>query len=92
MATLDRQGYDKVLKKSQANVLNNHIRFLQSIPFFAKWTKNSLAKFSYYFSKRTLLRNQTLYKEGDLCTHVYLVLKGEFEVRKRVRIKAEEKP
>ena len=84
-ATLDRQGYDKVLKRIHQNQLNANVKFLQSIPFFARWTKVSVAKFSYLFEKLSFKRNQIVYKEGDLCTHVYLVLSGEFEVKKRVR-------
>lgn len=66
-------------------MLNQNIKFLQSIPFFKQWTKNSVAKFSYYFEKKKYIRNQPVYREGELCTHVYLVLAGEFEVKKRVR-------
>ncbi|CDW71386.1 UNKNOWN [Stylonychia lemnae] len=84
-ATLDRQSYDKVLKKIQQNQLNLNIKFLQSIPFFSKWTKNSVAKFSYYFEKKQFRRNQIVYREGDQCLSVYLVIKGEFEVKKKVK-------
>lgn len=30
-------------------------------------------------------RNQVVYKEGDTCLSVFLVLAGEFEVKKRVK-------
>ena len=44
-----------------------------------------MAKFSYYFEKKKFKRNQIVYREGDLCTSVYLVISGEFEVKKKVK-------
>ena len=88
LAFLDRQAYDKVLRKLQQNQLGANVRFLQSVPFFRAWTKNSVAKFSYFFEKRRFRRNQLVYREGDPCERVFLVRSGEFEVRKRVRARS----
>lgn len=70
---------------------NNKIKFLQEIPFFAKWSRTALAKFTYYMKKISFTRKQCLYKEGEPCTHVYLVINGELEVRKCVN-KISKKP
>ena len=62
---------------------------MQSMPFFSKWTKNALAKLSYFFEKKCYRTNQVVYKEGDLCTHVFLIYKGEFQVTRNVKSAAE---
>ena len=85
IATLDKQSYDRILKKGFQNLLNANVKFLQSIPFFSKWTKNSLAKFSYYFQKKSFKRNQFVYKEGETGSEVSLVINGDFEVKKKIK-------
>jgi hypothetical protein len=36
---------------------------------------------------RSLKRNQLVFREGDPCNSVFIVLKGEFEVKKKIKAK-----
>ena len=83
-AIIDKQMYDSEFK----NIKNHHnarIKYLQTIPFFATWTRTTLAKFTYYLTRETFKRNQVLYKEGDPCSHIFLVISGDIEVLKRIK-------
>lgn len=40
---------------------------------------------TYYFEKCEYIRNQNVFREGDVCSHVYIVYKGEFEVIKKMK-------
>ncbi len=76
--------YDSELKNIK-NVHNSKIKFLASIPFFSNWTKTTLAKFTYYLKRITYKRNQVVFREGEPCTYVYLIISGEFEAKKRIK-------
>ena len=65
---------------------------MKSLPFFSKWTRGSLAKFSYYFDQVKFKRHQFLFKEGDECLYVFIVISGEFEVLKRIANDYRKKP
>ena len=54
------------------------------MPHFKNLSKSALAKLSYFFQRKTYLRNQLVFKEGEDCKFVYIVYKGEFEVVKSV--------
>ena len=55
-AVIEKFSYDKVIRTIQKKMQNERISFLRQIPFFAKWTKSSLTKFSYGLKSRTLKR------------------------------------
>lgn len=38
-------------------------------------------------NKIKLIRNQTVYHEGDVCAKVYIVYKGEFELKNKLKKK-----
>jgi len=47
----------------------------------------ALIKSTYLLQKVKLVRNQRAYKEGDPCTKVYIVYKGEFELKNKLPTK-----
>jgi CRP-like cAMP-binding protein len=55
------------------------------MPHFNHWTKNALSRLTYYLPKRIFYRNQMVFKEGEFCEYVFVVLEGEFEITKRVK-------
>jgi len=59
--------------------------FFKSIPCLSKNSKNYLCKLHYGFEKKTYLRHQEVYTEGQPSTWIYLVKNGEFEMRKRIK-------
>lgn len=44
-------------------------------------------KSTYLLQKVKLVRNQKAYNEGDPCTKVYIVYKGEFELKNKLPAK-----
>ncbi len=83
-AIIDKALYDTDLKNIK-NTHNAKIKFLQSIPFFCNWTKTTLAKFTYYLKRIAFKRNQVVFREGEECTHIYLIISGEFEAKKKIK-------
>jgi CRP-like cAMP-binding protein len=67
------------MRFEEAN-LHKFIDFLKKMPHFTHWTKNALSRLTYYLPKRNFLRNQNVFKEGEACEHVFVVLEGEFEL------------
>jgi hypothetical protein len=51
LAVIDKSLYDHDFKASLRNYHISKIKFLQSVPVFAKWTRTTLAKFSYFMTK-----------------------------------------
>mmetsp|Transcript_12648 Transcript_12648/g.12465 ORF Transcript_12648/g.12465 Transcript_12648/m.12465 type:complete len:125 (-) Transcript_12648:810-1184(-) len=84
-AVLSRQDYGKVLLKIDEAAINKIVDFLRGTPHFKNWTKIALSKLSYFFKKQTFLRNQIVFKEGDLCKNVYIIFNGEFEIMKKMK-------
>jgi hypothetical protein len=77
------------------------IDFLSSIPQFGggkkshldenphpwSWSNIALGRLSYYFKEVRFTRNTIVYSEKDPCRYVYIVLEGEFELNKKVKLK-----
>jgi hypothetical protein len=82
---IDKALYESDFKVSIKTHHLSRITLLKGVPFFSKWTKTTLAKFSYYLKRVQLFRNQVLYKEGEPCKSIYIVISGEFEVRKKIK-------
>jgi CRP-like cAMP-binding protein len=61
------------------------------MPHFKNWTKNALSRLTYYMPKQNFQRHQYVFKEGDPSSHVYIVLQGEYEIAKKMRLKKDEK-
>ena len=79
-AVMDRNDYKKVLGKLEQKNMNRLTDFLYSLPFFLNWRRGSLQKFQYFLSHKQYIRNQTVFKENEPSSHVYIVLNGEFEI------------
>lgn len=81
---LSKSDYEKVLLRFEEANLNKFIDFLKSIPYFKNWTKNGLSRLTYYMPRKSYIRNQVVFKEGEESSHVYVIFQGEFEVTKRM--------
>lgn len=79
-----RQDYERVLLRFEEANLRVFIEFLKGMPHFRHWSKNALSRLTYYLPRQIFLRNQVVFKEGDPCSYVYIVYKGEFQISKRV--------
>jgi hypothetical protein len=54
------------------------------------WSKTALSRLSYFFKEVQYRRGNIIYKEKDPCQYVYIVLEGEFELQKQIKLKANE--
>ena len=81
---LSKHDYMKVLSRFEEANLKEFVDFLKSLPAFCNWPTNQLSRLTYYLPKKQYLRNQSVFSEGDTCTHAFIVLDGEFEIRKRM--------
>ena len=61
---LEKGDYELSLGKIQRHNIDKMVNFLKSCPYFASWTKNSLAKLYYFFHKKKCFRDQIIFKEG----------------------------
>ena len=64
----------------QKNKLNKKISFFKGIPTFSELSKDTIAKFTYFFQEGSAIRNSYLFKQGDKLEYIYIVINGEFEI------------
>ena len=81
-AVLDKSDYLRILSKVHEQQLSQKIDFLQALPMFHNWTRNSMQKITFYFKEKTFARKQVLCKVGSTATEVFLIRDGEVEVIK----------
>jgi hypothetical protein len=79
-AVIDRENYEKTLKRIELRAVQNKVNFFRSLPFVKHWTLSQVQKLVYMFSERRITRNQTLYQQGEEVSFVYIVKSGEFEI------------
>lgn len=87
--TLTKQDYLRFVENVQMKAQTETNTFLRSLPMFSAWPNKALTKLQYYLTEVTLIRNQTVFNEGDSAEHVYVICEGEFLLTKRVAEKAE---
>lgn len=79
-AWMSKTDYKKVLQKITEKLVNDLIDFFLSIPLFSSWSRIFLAKLMHKIDKKSWIKNQTVIKEGDPITEIYIIQNGEFEV------------
>jgi len=47
---------------------------------FKNWARNSLMKISYFFTEKSVVRGQYLWKKGDPAIDIYIIIEGEFRI------------
>jgi CRP-like cAMP-binding protein len=62
------------------------IEFLKACPYFRQWGRTPLTKLSYFFKKVKYRAGNFVYQKGDISTHVYIVLNGEFEQTLTIKV------
>lgn len=80
-----------MLLKIEQKRLNSTIDFLHSLPYFEAWTRSTIAKFQYFFTRQDYQRHHVVYREGDPIEYIYIVFSGEFELisRQKNQVKKE---
>ena len=85
-AVLERDDYTHILGKIQDHQLQLKVDLLLRHPVFAKWTKASVQRLSYFFKIRHYKRKHTVFAAGALATEVFLIKTGDFQLTKDVMI------
>lgn len=81
-ATINKDEYERVLKKIETREIAKKMEFFMSLPFLKGQTINQVKRILPGFTLQTYFRNQVVFSEKDTPEHVYIVQNGEFEVSK----------
>jgi len=79
LAMLGKSDYQQIYGIIEKNKLNKKIDFFKSLPLFSSLTRDAVGKITYFFTVKNLIRNEYLFKQGDTCSHCYIVINGEFD-------------
>lgn len=80
VATLSKADFKKVLIQEAERALKLKVEYLERLPVFAGYTKNSVSKLSYYFTECKYKKGDIVYKEGSPANFIYFVYEGEFKL------------
>jgi CRP-like cAMP-binding protein len=74
LLVLTKADYQRILLRYEEANLNKFVSFLKGMPQFAHWTKNVLSRLTYYMPRQPYSRHQTVFREGEPASHVYVVV------------------
>jgi CRP-like cAMP-binding protein len=84
-ATLDRANFNecrqKVIERQELKLFN----FLTDIPFFQSIQKHKIQRITAQLKKFTYTRGQAVYFQGQQVKFVCIVIKGDFELTKKLQ-------
>ena len=63
--------------------MQNKIEFFSNIPLFSKESRRNISTLIYHFSPITAIKNQIIYKEGEIADSIYIIRKGEVKILKK---------
>lgn len=72
----------KLLKKFEVRRLKAKVDFMISVSLFPNISRLHMARYAENLVKRKFSRNQTVFAEGEKSDRVFLIVKGEFELKK----------
>ncbi|TNV87944.1 hypothetical protein FGO68_gene15687 [Halteria grandinella] len=92
-AVMVKADYQKCLQTITKKHLQTILDFLRELPFIKHGmsSRSQLIKLQFNLHKKEYKRGQFVTKESDPLEHVFIIIKGEFEVTKKVTIKCEDK-
>jgi hypothetical protein len=80
LMTLSKEAYTSVIGKIEQRMINEKIAFLRELPIFSRFTRSTLQTVLYGLEKMSVVRKKFLFHEGEPCSHVFIITRGEFEV------------
>ncbi len=83
---LKKKYYDRIVRNYYKNEATTRFQQLSSLPAFATWPNERLAKLSKCFTLRRCEKDEVIMREGDKCDQVFVVRKGLLGVVKLVSI------
>ena len=85
LAALDAESFRKILHFEQHLKIERKMRFFKE-SLFGEMEYNDQVKIAYYFKKRYLKKNDMIYNQGDKVKAIYIVSKGDVELRANSKI------
>jgi len=86
LATLNKEQFTSIVGKVEEAQINKKLDLLEMVPFFNDFSRAFKTKMTYYFQEQFLSRHQVLYKEDSESGFLYFIMKGEFEISKRINM------
>lgn len=83
-ATMNKKSFDKVMLKIKLRENNKIVSFFDKFNFIKPLTYQTKTKLAYYGKEIKYSIGQTVFNEGDLCSTIYLIKDGEFEISKDI--------
>lgn len=84
-ATMNREDFQKTLKKIETRNTNKIIDFFKNLPYFSSYSRKALGRLRLNFSLIKFKRTHIVFKEGDMSDYVYIIVNGDFELEKKVK-------
>ena len=63
--------------------MQTKIEFFSSIPLLNKESRRNISTLIYHFSPITVMKNQIIFKEGDISDSIYIIKRGEIKMLKK---------
>ena len=86
LLVIHKNHFKKILGSIANDRVMIKVKYLQSLPFFASWTKSAISKISAYFEAVTFQRNQVIFSEGQEAKEVLFIKSGEILITKQQKI------
>ena len=86
LLVLKKKYYDRIVRNYYKNEATTRFQQLSSLPAFATWPNERLAKLSKDFTLRRCEKDEVIMTEADTCDQVFVVRKGLLGVVKLVPI------
>lgn len=80
VAVLPRDQFLELLYSVKDRVSYQRACFLRQIPFFENQSFKGVKKFSLLFDEKDFIRQQYIFKQGQIPQQIYIVVKGDFEI------------
>ena len=74
----------KHLEKFEKRIIEDKILFLQNLHFFKTWSKNRCKNILFEMPQIIIHKDAIPVKEGSRNDFCYIIIKGEFQVRKKI--------
>ena len=82
---LNRKSFSDVLAGMAQKRLSHIIKFVETIPCFSNQTRTNMEYFCKHMQKVYFQRNQIVYREGEKVSNLYIVKKGQFELKRPIK-------
>ena len=84
LITLSKKNYLRIKERIHKKQKRQELNFLRGISQLNNMSKRILTRIWQQMKPKKMLRNQILFKEGDVSRFVYIVKEGQFSINKLV--------